>query len=153
MSMVLFDAILPTLDVHGDASLVGPWYNYGHYRYAALMTIPMALNYILTFIKWCAVENRSDKKWTWILVILQLWQQWRVLKVITLIFKKDARAQDKKKTLLKDLSGIEPFFESAPAIIIMTCLWLHALVVANYGQTGALGEPIQEFYGLSLIHI
>ena len=54
MSMVLFDAILPTLDVYGDASLVGPWYHYGHYRYAGLMTIPMALNYILTFIKWCA---------------------------------------------------------------------------------------------------
>ena len=95
--MFLFDAILPTLDVYGDASLVGPWYHYGYYRYAGLMTIPMALNYIFTFIQWCAVEKKSDKKWTWILVILQLWQQWRVLKVVILIFKKDTRARDKKR--------------------------------------------------------
>ena len=124
--MILFDVFLPTFDVYGDASLVIPWYNNGHHLYAMLMTIPMLLNYVCTSYKWWSLEKRPDKKWTWILVVLQLWQQWRAIKIIYLFFKKDARAQEKKKTMLKEISSIEPFSESVPAILIMTFIWVHA---------------------------
>ena len=125
--MGFFDVFLPTLDVYGDASLVIPWYYQGHYAYASLMTVPMVLNYLFTTYKWWSMEKASDKKWSWVLVMLQLWQQWNAFKVMRLIYKKDDRAEEKKKRTLKELSSIEPFFESVPSIMIMTCIWLHTL--------------------------
>ena len=125
--MGFFDVFLPTLDVYGDASLVIPWYYQGHYAYASLMTAPMILNYIFTAYKWWSMEKASDKKWSWVLVMLQLWQQWNAFKVMRLIYKKDDRAEEKKKRTLKELSSIEPFFESVPSILIMTGIWLYAV--------------------------
>ena len=127
ITMGFFDVLLPTLDVYGDASLVIPWYYQEHYIYASLMTVPMLLNYLFTTYKWWSMEKASDKKWSWILVMLQLWQQWNALKVMRKIYKQDNRAEEKKKTMLRELSSIEPFFESVPSILIMTCIWLHAI--------------------------
>ena len=125
--MGFFDVVLPTLDVYGDASLVIPWYYQGHYAYASLMTVPMVLNYLFTTYKWWSMEKASDKKWSWVLVVLQLWQQWNAFKVMYKIYKKDDRAEEKKKRTLKELSSIEPFFESVPSILIMTGIWLYAV--------------------------
>ena len=91
----------------------------------------MVLNYVFTMYKWWSLEKRSDKKWSWILVLMQVWQQWRAMKIIYLFLKKDARAPKKKKVLLKELSSIESFFESVPAILIMTCIWVHAIQKAS----------------------
>ena len=134
LTMGFFDVFLPTLDVYGDASLMIPWYYQGHYVYASLMTVPMVLNYLFTTYKWWSVEKASDKKWSWILVMLQLWQQWNALKVIRKIYKKDNRAEEQKKKMLRELSSIEPFFESVPSILIMTCIWMHAFDVDNYSH-------------------
>ena len=71
------------------------------------------------------MEKASDKKWSWVLVMLQLWQQWNAFKIIRKIYKKDDCAEDEKKRMLKELSSIEPFFESVPSILIMTCIWSH----------------------------
>ena len=129
---IMFSSVfLPTFDVVCDLWLVIPWYLKGHYHYATLMTIPMVLNYPITIYKWCLLEKTSDRKWSWILVSLQLWQQWRMIKIIYLLLKKDARAQEKKKELLKQLSGIEPFFESVPALIILSCIVFHAVNVSG----------------------
>ena len=132
MQMMFFDVFIPTLDVYGDASLVIPWYYKGHHLYyAAFMTIPMILNYLFTTYKWWSLEKTSDKKWSWILVTLQLWQQWRAIKIIYLLFKRNPRAHEKKKQMLKELSSIEPFLESMPAILIMSCIWIHAMMTAK----------------------
>ena len=132
--MGFFDVFLPTLDVYGDASLVIPWYYQGHYAYASLMTVPMVLNYLFTTYKWWAMEKASDKKWSWVLVMLQLWPQWNAFKVMRKIYKKDDRAEELKKRIKKELSSIEPFFESVPSILIMTCIWLHAGGLYNVQQ-------------------
>ena len=66
--------------------------------------------------------------------MLQLWQQWNAFKVMRLIYKKDDRAEEKKKRMLRELSSIEPFFESVPSILIMTCIWLHAGGLYNVKQ-------------------
>ena len=146
--MTFLDLLLPTLDVYSDVSLIVSWYYQGYYSYtlgyynrysgsannayqafivyAAMMTIPLMLNYLFMSYKWWTMENASDKKWSWILVLLQLWQQWNALKIIYKFFKKDIRAEEEKKRMLKELSSIEPFFESVPSILIMTCVWLHA---------------------------
>ena len=146
--MTFLDLLLPTLDVYSDVSLIVSWYYQGYYSYtlgyynkyqdspnnayrsfilyAFMMTIPLMLNYLFMSYKWWTMENASDKKWSWILVLLQLWQQWNALKIIYKIFKKDVRAREEKKRMLKELSSIEPFFESVPSTLIMTCIWLYA---------------------------
>ena len=68
------------------------------------------------------------------MVVLQLWQQYRAIKIIYLLYKKDVRAHEKKKTMLKELSSIEPFYGSVPAIIAMSFIWMHAII-------GARGDP------------
>ena len=50
-TMCLFDVILPTLDVYGDASLIIPWLYRGHYKYAGLMTIPIAQCYSIIHLQ------------------------------------------------------------------------------------------------------
>ena len=61
------------------------------------------------------------------LVVLQLWQQWKALKIMYMFYKKDKCAEEKKKLMLKEVSSIEPFFESIPSILIMTCIWIHGI--------------------------
>ena len=137
--MGFFNIFLPTLDVYGDASLIVSWFIRGHTVYAGLMTVPMAFNYVFTTYKWWSMEKekKSDsRKWSWVLLLFQVWQQWNALKVMIKLFKKDYRAEEKKNRMLKELSSIEPFFESVPSILIMTCIWLHS--PSGYGPYGSL---------------
>ena len=125
--MGFFDIFLPTFDVYGDASLILSWFTRGHPVYGALMCVPMAFNYVFTSYKWWSMEKKKEsRKWSWVLVLFQLWQQWNALKVMIKLSKKDDRAEEKKKRMLREVSSIEPFFESVPSILIMTCIWLHA---------------------------
>ena len=98
--MTFFDIVLPTFDVYGDASLILSWLTMGHPVYAGMMCVPMALNYIFTSYKWWSIEKqkKSDsRKWSWVLVLFQVWQQWNASKVIYRIYKKDDRAQEKRR--------------------------------------------------------
>ena len=132
--MTFFDVILPTFDVYGDFSLILSWLIRGHPVYAGMMTVPMLLNYIFTSYKWWVMEKKKksdSRKWSWILVLLQFWQQWNVLKVIVKLVKKDDQAEEKKKTMLRELSSIEPFMESMPSMLFMTCIWMHTDALYN----------------------
>ena len=124
---MLFDVLLPIADVYGDASIIIAWYLRGHYLYALAIAIPMFLNYIFSSYKWWSFEECQNKWWSWILVAFQVWQPWRALKVIFLLYKKDDRAHDKKKEMMREVSSIEPFVESVPTVFIMTALWVHGL--------------------------
>ena len=89
------------------------------------MTLPMLLNYTFTIYKWWSFEEPGNKWWSWMLVLLQLWQPWRALKVLFLLYKNDDHAQGKKKIMMREVASIEPFLESVPAVLIMTFLWIH----------------------------
>ena len=132
LSLMLFDVLLPIADVYGDASLVIPWYLEGHYMYAMAMTIPMLLNYIFTSFKWWSFEEKKHKWWSWILVLFQVWQPYKASKVMLLLYKNDDKAQNEKREMMRDLSSIEPFLESLPAVLIMTTLWVHGLGQKRY---------------------
>ena len=125
--MTFFDIVLPTVDVYGDASLILSWFTRGHPVYGALMSVPMALNYIFTSYKWWSIEKKKEsRKWSWVLVMFQVWQQWNALKIIIKLSKQDDRAEEKKKRMLKEVSSIEPFLESVPSILVMTWICWHA---------------------------
>jgi hypothetical protein len=152
--MLFFDVVLPTLDVYSDLSLVVPWYLDGHPKYALMMTIPPLLNLGFTSYKWWSSEKSSEKKWSWLLVILQFYSQFKALQVINLLWKKDPKAHEKKKEMLKEVSSLEPFLESTPSTLIMTMIWF----LAAYGENGFGPEmtgipipvPIPRDYGIPI---
>jgi hypothetical protein len=96
------------------------------------------LNFFFSTYKWWCIEKKSQKKWSWILLLLQFYQQWKALKVIRLLWKGDKRANEKKKEMLKEVSSLEPFLESTPATIIMTMIWLLAIVDRSGGSHSAV---------------
>ena len=70
------------------------------------------------------IERR--KKWTWVLLLAQVWPQWRSARVAHLLYKGDTRAQLKKQTLVSEIRSIEPFLESVPTVFIKTMIMIQA---------------------------
>ena len=125
--MIIFDVVVPTVDVYSDLSLIITWYMQGHWKYASAMLIPVLLNFLATCYTWWRLEKKKDKKLTWILLVAQVWPQYRAIKVIVHVLRSHPGAEEKKKLLLRELGGLEPFLESAPSILILTVVFVHAL--------------------------
>ena len=69
--------------------------------------------------------------------MLQLWPQYRVLKILLKIFKGDPSYVDDKSTLERDVFILEPFLESVPTV------WITAAILGLLDDSGnryALGE-------------
>ena len=90
------------------------------------MTIPILLQFLFTIYKWYKLEKKEIKKWSWLILLLQFWPQWRAIRIMRLDFKNDPRTGDKKKELMREVTTTEPFLEAWPSIIIMTIIWLSA---------------------------
>ena len=95
------------------------------------MTIPLILQFISTIYKWFQIEKREMKKWTWPILLLQFWPQWRALRIINLDMKQDEikrkKAEMKKKELMREVTTTEPFLEAFPSILVMTFIGFLAL--------------------------
>ena len=135
----LFNVLLPTLDVYSDLSLIIPWYLANHWKYALSMTLPLVLQFASTIYKWFQFECPKQKRWTWILLLLQLWPQWRAIRVLKLLYKNDKRHQKQQIELLRGIGSSEAFLEAAPSIIIMTIIWVSlgdGVYIANSLECG-----------------
>ena len=132
----ILDVTLPSMDVYSDFSLVVGWYLNGHFKYAISMTVPILLQFLSTIYKWVRLEKRKNKIWSWPILILQFWPQWRAIQVMRLDFKNDPKAEEKKKELMREITTTEPFLEAWPSIIIMTIIFLFA----------QFGEDRDKFY-------
>ena len=129
----LFNVALPSLDVYSDLSLILPWYWNGHWKYALSMTFPLFLQFLSTSYKWVQLEKKENKRWTWILLLLQFWPQWRALRIMHLHYKKDSNAENKKQELLREVTSTEPFLEAWPSIMVMILIW--APLISQSGFT------------------
>ena len=123
----VLDVILPSLDVYSDISLITGWYLNGHFDYAISMTVPILLQFLSTIYKWVNLEKRQNKKWSWSLLFLQFWPQWRAICTMRFDFKNDPKAEEKRKKLMREVTSTEPFLEAWPSIIIMTIIWLSTM--------------------------
>ena len=122
------------MDLCSDLSLIIPWYWNGHLKYAASMTTPLLLQFLSTAYKWFQLEKRECKKWTWTILLLQCWPQWRAIRMMHLQFRMDEKAEAKKKELMREVITTEPFLEAWPSIIVMTIIWLLAMTDRSYGD-------------------
>ena len=83
----VFDILLPTADVFGDI-----YFGISALRSHILGTgcvtlLPVTLNMICNAYKWFSTDfdTPKERRFTWILVLLNLWPQYQVLKLLLLI--------------------------------------------------------------------
>ena len=105
ITIIIFDVIFPTWDVFSDLSLIINWLWNSHTTYAIFVSIPLLCKFLFICYKWYMIEKR--KKWTWILLLAQIWPQWRSARVARLLYKGDTRAQLKNYTRHKYFLGLE----------------------------------------------
>ena len=127
----IFDILLPTQDVLGDMNFVLDAFYTQHYRIGCLMMFPVLLSMTFNFYKWfwTDFDSKKEKRYTWMLVILGMWPQYQVLKLILSIIRGKSKniwklTQDKIK---KDLTYIEPFVEAIPELFIQIGVWAFLL--------------------------
>ena len=97
------------------------------------MTLPLFLQFLSTSYKWVKLEKNESKRWTWILLLLQFWPQWRALRIMHLHYKKVTNAENKKQELLREITSTEPFLEAWPSIMVMILIW--APLISQSGFT------------------
>ena len=91
------------------------------------MTVPLLLQFVSTIYKWFQLEKRESKKWSWPMLLLQCWPQWRAIRIMHLDLRNDKKAEEKKKEVMRELTTTEPFLEAWPSIVVMTVIWLIAM--------------------------
>jgi hypothetical protein len=74
----------------------GYYYAYtGHPKFATVLSIPVLLSFVLLLPHWYQTENTSKRRWmTLPLFLLQVWPQYRVFKLLIVLFQ-DREEQQK----------------------------------------------------------
>ena len=79
----------------------GYFYVYsGHPIFATVLSIPLLLSFVLLIPHWYQTEKTSERRWkTLPLLLLQLWPQYRVLKLLIILFqdREDQKKYHEKK--------------------------------------------------------
>ena len=124
LQQTIFDILIPTWDCCSDIIFAFKAFSTENYGIGCLMLFPVLLNVLFTFYKWESTDfdTKKEKRFTWLLVILFIWPQYQVVKVILSILRGKSKdvwnsMQDKHK---KDLSYIEPVVEAIPQFFIST---------------------------------
>ena len=97
--LCLFGMALPTADVYSDGALIVQLLE-SHPRFATVLSIPVLLSFILLIPHWLKVEKTSERRLkTLILLLLQVWPQYRVLKLLIVLFqdREDQKKYHEKK--------------------------------------------------------
>ena len=67
----------------------------GHPKFATVLSIPVLLSFVLLLPHWYQTENTSMRRWmTLPLLLLQVWPQYRVFKLLIVLFQ-DREEQQK----------------------------------------------------------
>ena len=123
LQQTIFDIVIPTSDVCLDISFAFKAFSTENYGIGCLILFPVLLNMLFTFYKWESTDfdTKKEKQFTWLLVILCVWPQYQVVKVILSICRGKSKdvwkpMQDKHKN---ELSYIEPVVEGIPELFIL----------------------------------
>ena len=60
-------------------------------------TVPLLLQFSSTAYKWFKLEKSESKKWSWTILLLQFWPQWRAIRIMRLDFRNEEKAEEKRK--------------------------------------------------------
>ena len=80
LSLLILNITMPCVDFYFDASLIRILFSN---NWGCLFTLVCALaaNFLFTSFAWWRIEPKSQKAWTWIFLILQIWPQLKAFQV------------------------------------------------------------------------
>ena len=116
--MIVFGILLPFFDVYSDinfaVSLITGTYEptrgteaKPHPIYGSVVLIPIVLATLFVIPHWLKREKTLKKRLlTFPLLIGQFWPQWQIIKVLSLMKKKNPQWKIEKEKLEKELSSI-----------------------------------------------
>ena len=119
--LVALNIILPTFDAYGDMAFTISAFYSGYIQFGLAMFIPVLVNSLFQCVAFAQVEE--DKKYTWPLVPLQLWPQYRAIKVIRVMWNDLVEGKKEKEKFKNNVSTLEPVLESMPQAIIKLYIW------------------------------
>ena len=116
----LFGVGLPSWDVYSDlgfiyALLTGipNWSNDRlelHPKFAIAMFCPILLNMVFIIPQWWKFERKTNTKnkiWTFLLVLIQFWSQWKMMQVLCMgLIKKDPEWIKEKENLQRNVGNL-----------------------------------------------
>ena len=73
--IVLLSIMIPTWDVYSDLALTLSLALDGEFYYALCLLAPQLFNIGMTSVLWQRTEPMENRRWSWILVPLQIWPQ------------------------------------------------------------------------------
>ena len=73
--IVLLSIIVPTWDVYSDLALTLSLALDGEFYYALCLLAPQLFNIGMTSVLWQRTEPMENRRWSWILLPLQIWPQ------------------------------------------------------------------------------
>ena len=165
----IFDILLPTSDAFGDIKFAISAFYSQNPGIGCLMILPVVLNTAFTYYKWFSTDHdtQKEKRFTWLLVVLNLWPQYQVLKLILLILRGKSKdiwepVQDKIK---REISFIEPFVEAIPQFFVSAAVFNLLIIrsrsiefddtAAFFGLSGHIWEvnEIKQVFGATTLGI
>ena len=111
----LFGVSLPSWDVYSDLGLIyalltGDIGSESHPKFAIAMFCPVLLNTVFMIQQWWNFERKTSTKnkiWTFFLVLIQFWPQWKMIQVLYMgLIKKDPEWIKEKENLLKNVGNL-----------------------------------------------
>ena len=73
--IVLLSIVLPTWDVYSDLALTLSLALDGEFYHALCLLAPQLFNIGMTSVLWQRTEPMENRRWSWILLPLQIWPQ------------------------------------------------------------------------------
>lgn len=123
----VFDILLPTSDILGDFTFSIKAFSSGNPVIGFLMIFPVMLNILFNLYKWYYTyhDTQKEKRFTWVLVMLNLWPQYQVLKLLLLIFRGKSKDIWKplERKIKNEISYIEPLIEAIPQFFASMCVF------------------------------
>ena len=118
--LVGVNIIVPTLHLYRDLTMITRLFNAGYseyYGWTSFLLLGLLINFFFISLAWWRLESAADKRWSWLLLLLQVWPQSRALKVIWLLWTGDPSASQEKARLDREVGGLEPFLEAFPTAL------------------------------------
>ena len=117
--------------------------------------LPVVANTALTLLLWWRFEESDQKYWSWLLVLSQVWPQYKAFKVIRMLWtghklqNKDLiqKAERAKQNLQRGITTLEPFVESVPQVLILCNIWLKTSVIGTSINKAEVIEDIKVLAG------
>ena len=80
LSLLIFNITMPCVDFYFDVSLIHILF-LNNWGCLFVLVCALATNFIFTSFTWWRIEPKSQKAWSWIFLVLQIWPQLKAVQV------------------------------------------------------------------------